>query len=299
MDAATLVRSQPGLSLARAQALINDCNDALILAGATTVNRAAMFLAQIGHESVSLRYTEEIQKIARYSPYIGRTFIQITWDYNYRAFGQYAVAHHIHGLTDPARFVNHPAELAADAWAWYGAVWYWTTHNLNAPSDARDFNTVTRIINGGTNGWDDRLNRYKLNLGLGNAILPRPAAPPPPPVKSVPAADGPDRVVYGGQLKPGQSKANGDKRLVMQTDGNLVLYHGSRAIWATGTNGRTGAFLAVQTDGNIVLYQGTTPIKIWHTAGTGVNQLVVQGDGNLVAYDATGHAKWASGTAGK
>jgi hypothetical protein len=47
-------------------------------------------------------------------------------------------------------------------------------------------------------------------------------------------------------------------RLVMQHDGNLVLYwtpeYSGRAIYGTGTHGNPGAYLAVQDDGNLVIY---------------------------------------------
>jgi len=46
----------------------------------------------------------------------------------------------------------------------------------------------------------------------------------------------------------------------MQTDGNLVLYSGSKAIWATMTNGYPGAYLSLQDDGNLVVYYGATAV---------------------------------------
>jgi len=44
----------------------------------------------------------------------------------------------------------------------------------------------------------------------------------------------------------------------MQTDGNFVLYDAqNRPLWASGTNGQAGAYLAIQDDGNLVVYKGT------------------------------------------
>jgi len=43
-------------------------------------------------------------------------------------------------------------------------------------------------------------------------------------------------------------------RLIMQQDGNLVLYHGGNAKWSTGTNGNPGAYFIIQNDGNAVVY---------------------------------------------
>jgi hypothetical protein len=50
----------------------------------------------------------------------------------------------------------------------------------------------------------------------------------------------------------------------MQGDGNFVVYdaHGA-AVWATGTNGSGGNVLAVQNDGNLVIYAG--PVAVWAT----------------------------------
>jgi hypothetical protein len=49
--------------------------------------------------------------------------------------------------------------------------------------------------------------------------------------------------------------------LDMQTDGNLVLYSGTKAIWATMTNGHPGAYLSVQDDGSLVVFYGAT--RLW------------------------------------
>jgi hypothetical protein len=44
-------------------------------------------------------------------------------------------------------------------------------------------------------------------------------------------------------------------RLLMQGDGNLVMYDGSwNPVWDTGTQGNSGAWFAVQDDGNLVVY---------------------------------------------
>ena len=43
-------------------------------------------------------------------------------------------------------------------------------------------------------------------------------------------------------------------KLLMQQDGNLVLYHNGKARWSTGTNGHPGAYFVIQNDGNAVVY---------------------------------------------
>ncbi|HEX8753210.1 MAG TPA: CHAP domain-containing protein [Solirubrobacterales bacterium] len=52
-------------------------------------------------------------------------------------------------------------------------------------------------------------------------------------------------------------------RAVMQGDGNLVLYNGSTARWSSTTDGFSGAVLQLQDDGNLVIYQGSHPIWDW------------------------------------
>ncbi|MFL6071922.1 MAG: hypothetical protein ACJ73S_00715 [Mycobacteriales bacterium] len=85
--------------------------------------------------------------------------------------------------------------------------------------------------------------------------------------------------------------------LIMQSDGNFVLYdENGRARWATNTVGR-GAFAAWQTDGNLVVYNGGGG-AIWASntcCHSGYN-LLLQDDGNLVIYDGGGHAVWATHT---
>lgn len=51
----------------------------------------------------------------------------------------------------------------------------------------------------------------------------------------------------------------------MQDDGNLVLYLevSGAATWASNTNGNPGSFLVVQDDGNVVIYKPNHPI--WAT----------------------------------
>jgi hypothetical protein len=52
--------------------------------------------------------------------------------------------------------------------------------------------------------------------------------------------------------------------VVMQEDGNLVIYLSNSPLWATKTEGNPGSHLKVQDDGNVVIYKGSSPI--WSTA---------------------------------
>lgn len=177
MDAQTLQQVMPGLDSSRATVLAPLADQAMNLGAINTVNRAAMFLAQIGEESGSLRFQSEIGGgIGKaYFPYCGRTFIQITWDYNYRAFGSWCVSRGL--LDDSDAFLNSPPSLADDQWAWLGPVWYWTVARptLNHYADVGDIITCTRLINGGTNGLTDRTARFHNAHDLGDEILPTPS----------------------------------------------------------------------------------------------------------------------------
>lgn len=59
MDAHALSEAM-GCSTARAEQMLPGYVGAMLAAQTTSVNRAALFAAQIGHESVGLQYMEEI-----------------------------------------------------------------------------------------------------------------------------------------------------------------------------------------------------------------------------------------------
>ncbi|AOZ61251.1 lysin A [Mycobacterium phage DarthPhader] len=170
-DPAWVLQKATGLSYARASEILPAVTAGLLASGCTNSARIAMWLAQVGHESVSFKYTEEIAKNGRYAPYIGRTWIQITWDYNYRAFSQWCFERGLVPTSD--YFVRDYLALADLRWAGLGAAWYWTVARtqLNALSDARDLNAVTKAINGGYNGLSDRQTRYNLANTMGDLLL--------------------------------------------------------------------------------------------------------------------------------
>ena len=61
--------------------------------------------------------------------------------------------------------------------------------------------------------------------------------------------------------------------LVMQDDGNLVVYNSaSSPWWSSRTAPRSGARLVMQDDGNLVIYQGSTPV--WDRYGGAGNAKV-------------------------
>ena len=109
-----------------------------------------------------------------------------------------------------------------------------------------------------------------------------------------------DRLKPGESIQAGDSliSSNGNYRLEMQTDGNLVIYNqNNQAIWHTHTYNTTASNLIMQLDGNLVLYSSNR-VAHWHThtqnrSGQGVNA-VIQNDGNFVLYTASNEAIWDS-----
>ncbi len=100
------------------------------------------------------------------------------------------------------------------------------------------------------------------------------------------------------RLDRGQSLHSSDGRykLLMQSDGNLVLRNASNSpIWATN---RAGQYAVLQGDGNLVVYN-SSGAAVWNsrTVGSGGDRLRVQNDGNLVLYDGS-RAVWSTGTVG-
>lgn len=193
MDAVTLAEAMghsPGVDYT---AFAGPFTQAMQAANITTVNRAAMWCAQIGHESAGLKYMEEIASGADYEgrgdlgntqPGDGKRFmgsgpIQLTGRSNFRAFTRWA---NQAGHTD-IDFEANPHLVRDDPrWGFLAASWYWTAARpqINALCDAGDIDGVTRAITGGLNGLGDRKSRWNTCLTMGSRLLPQ-ASPPSPP----------------------------------------------------------------------------------------------------------------------
>ena len=63
-------------------------------------------------------------------------------------------------------FVMQPDLVATPKYAALTAGWFWDTHKLNPPADALDYTKVTKIINGGTIGLDDRIKHVQQALAV-------------------------------------------------------------------------------------------------------------------------------------
>ncbi|MNU86074.1 Chitinase class I [compost metagenome] len=130
-----------------------------------SAKRVAAFLAQIGHESGQLQYVREIwgptSAQRKYegredlgntekgdgSKYRGCGLIQITGRANYAACGEAL------GVD----LISQPGLLELPQYAAMSAAWFWKQKGLNDLADQDQCNTITRCINGGLNGLQDRL----------------------------------------------------------------------------------------------------------------------------------------------
>ncbi|WP_219096800.1 glycoside hydrolase family 19 protein [Pseudomonas sp. UMAB-40] len=161
---------------ARLQAgvFISALNTAMLRFSINTPKRAAAFLAQVGHESGQLHYVRELgsdQYLSKYDTgtlaarlgntpvldgdgqkYRGRGLIQITGRDNYRQCSL--------GLFGDDRLVFIPQLLEKPQWAAESAAWFWQQNGLNELADRDQFNSITRRINGGLNGLQDRLQLW-------------------------------------------------------------------------------------------------------------------------------------------
>ncbi|MBW6491962.1 MAG: hypothetical protein K0B15_12295 [Lentimicrobium sp.] len=130
--------------------------------------RQAAFLAQIAHESGSLKYVKEIASGFAYEgrkdlgntepgdgpKYKGRGLIQLTGRANYDKASIYF------GVD----FVAHPEFIEQPLYAALVSGWYWHTRKLNMLADVRDIRRITKLINGGYNGIDMRIRHYERAL---------------------------------------------------------------------------------------------------------------------------------------
>ena len=120
---------------------------------------------------------------------------------------------------------------------------------------------------------------------------------------SAPAAHPRDSCVsniLGGVCNTTIPSNNNKANLLMQDDGNVVLYSPNGPKWASNTNGKGVApyRLVMQDDGNLVAYDSKNA-PLWasntNNKGTGPFRAVMQDDGNFVVY-AGNQPTWASDT---
>lgn len=103
----------------------------------------------------------------------------------------------------------------------------------------------------------------------------------PTPTPTPTATPAPRSSLAGGDaLNPGDFlvSLNGTFKLIMQSDGNLVLYRGTQVLWSSGAKG-AGAYAAMQTDGNLVIYSAGLAKWTSNTADFPGAKLQLQDDG--------------------
>lgn len=152
--------------------------------GIATPRRVAAFLSQLGHESAGFKYATEIwgptPAQRRYegradmgntqpgdgARYKGHGLIQVTGRANHAAARDRMRAKFGNQVPD---FEFHPELLAEREWAAMSAADYWYSRRLNWLADADNFELITRRVNGGLNGYADRLIKWhavRVVLGL-------------------------------------------------------------------------------------------------------------------------------------
>lgn len=158
-----------GILPPRAEAWFAPLYQGMLSDGITTPVRQAMFIAQVGHESGSFLYVRELASGAAYEGrqdlgnvrqgdgrrFRGRGLIQITGRANYEKASQ--------ALFGDDRLLKRPEILEERTNAAISATWWWKAHGLNEmadPGNETAFLRVTRRINGGTNGLEDRRQRW-------------------------------------------------------------------------------------------------------------------------------------------
>lgn len=139
-------------------------NDAMDEFGINTYTRQSAFLAQVAHESGELRYVLELADGTAYEGrkdlgntqpgdgprFKGRGLLQITG----RAMcAQAAVGLGIDCLASPSL-------LETPVGASRSAAWFWKLRGLNTLADLNHFGSITKTINGGYNGLDERLGYW-------------------------------------------------------------------------------------------------------------------------------------------
>jgi putative chitinase len=177
----------PSISRARRAEILPPLQEAMQAAQITPGLREAHAMAQFLHESGGFQFKRELasgramegrRDLGNTQPgdgprYKGRGWIQITGRFNYRKFG---------------RILNLPLEqqpelAETDENAAKIACAFWSDKDLNRFADRDDIMTITRRINGGTNGLADRRSRLQLAKSVLSVEDPVPLDDPEEPIR--------------------------------------------------------------------------------------------------------------------
>jgi predicted chitinase len=118
--------------------------------------KKAHFLAQVIHESGSFKYTSEIgASNTDYGGFKGRGLIQLTGKKNYQDYGAYVGKDFTSTLAKKQLLEKNPDAAKSAGWFWDQSA------KLNDEADDNDFIGITFKVNGGFNGYNDRLTALK------------------------------------------------------------------------------------------------------------------------------------------
>jgi putative chitinase len=160
IDYDTLRKCLPFAKPENLQLYLDPLNETFEKFEINTPERIAAFIAQVAHESGSFRYTQEIASGEQYEgrldlgniekgdgmKYKGRGLIQITGRANYASLSK-ALDYD---------FISKPQDLEKPTAATMSAGWFWKNRGLNELADGGQFTLITRRINGGLNGFEQR-----------------------------------------------------------------------------------------------------------------------------------------------
>ena len=144
-----------------------ECVKAMNKSGIDTPEEKAHFFAQCYVEGnlslleagwLSEDAAEAYRKSQPYYPYYGAGYIQLTWDYNYKAFSEY--------IGDPKIYSDGPKYVAAN-YAWSAAGWFWANNNINdIIANGGTVKDVTRIVTGGSSNLQARIEAYNKFISI-------------------------------------------------------------------------------------------------------------------------------------
>lgn len=149
-------------------------NEAFHLGSVNTKLRMAHFLGQIGHESGGLTmfsewFSGKDPETYFNTKYGHRTDIGNTVEtdgYKYRGRGPIQITgkanYELCGKALDIDLISQPDLLLEPKYGFRAAGWFWAKRRINADADADDAVAVTKKVNGGTNGLQDREQRTTL-----------------------------------------------------------------------------------------------------------------------------------------
>lgn len=171
---ADTLQASTGSTAGRAAAWLDPLKLACALFTIDTPARLAAFLAQVGHETDGLAYSREIwgptatqrgyegradlgnTEAGDGFRFLGRGCFQVTGRANYAATRDGLRKF----LQDVPDFEARPELLELPQWAALSAGLFWHSRGLDLYADRGAFETITRRINGGLNGYAHRCALY-------------------------------------------------------------------------------------------------------------------------------------------